>query len=110
MPSATEECRKPSGNCRGISHCLESGHPISCINSCCLIVLLQRIAGITMTLQYGLEASFREGLSSGNADVLRECLRTYSTIDKTRDAEALFRSCVVKPYMDEVFACYALFI
>jgi len=55
-----------------------------------------------MTLQYGLEASFREGLSSGNADVLRECLRTYATIDKTRDAEALFRSCVVKPYMDEV--------
>jgi len=57
-----------------------------------------------MTLQYGLEASFREGLSSGNADVLRECLRTYATIDKTRDAEALFRSCVVKPYMDEVTA------
>jgi len=55
-----------------------------------------------MTLQYGLEASFREGLSSGNADVLRECLRTYATIDKTRDAEALFRSCIVKPYMDEV--------
>jgi len=27
MPSAAEECRKPSGNCQGISHCLESGHP-----------------------------------------------------------------------------------
>ena len=25
MPSATEECCKPSGNCQGISHCLESG-------------------------------------------------------------------------------------
>jgi len=57
-----------------------------------------------MTLQCGLEASFREGLSSGNVDVLRECLRTYATIDKTRDAEALFRSFVVKPYMEEVFA------
>jgi len=28
MPSAAEECREPSGNCRGISHCLESGHPL----------------------------------------------------------------------------------
>jgi len=55
-----------------------------------------------MTLQYGLEASFREGLTSGNTDVLRDCLRTYATIDKTRDAEALFRSCIVKPYMEEV--------
>ena len=27
MPSAVEECRKPSGKCQGISHCLESGHP-----------------------------------------------------------------------------------
>ena len=26
MPSATEECRKTSGKCRGISRCLESGH------------------------------------------------------------------------------------
>ena len=30
MPSATEECREPSGICRGISHCLETGHPDSC--------------------------------------------------------------------------------
>jgi len=27
MPSAAEECHEPSGNCQGISHCLESGHP-----------------------------------------------------------------------------------
>ena len=27
MPSATEECREPSGNRQGISHSLESGHP-----------------------------------------------------------------------------------
>jgi len=27
MPSAVEECREPSGNCQGILHCLESGHP-----------------------------------------------------------------------------------
>ena len=28
MPSAAEECREPSENCQGISHCLESGHPV----------------------------------------------------------------------------------
>ena len=27
MPSAVKECREPSGNHQGISHCLESGHP-----------------------------------------------------------------------------------
>jgi len=27
MPSAVEECHEPSGNCQGMSHCLESGHP-----------------------------------------------------------------------------------
>ena len=27
MPSAVEKCREPSGNCQGISHFLESGHP-----------------------------------------------------------------------------------
>jgi len=29
MTSATEEGRKPSGKCGGISHCLESGHPVN---------------------------------------------------------------------------------
>ena len=27
MPCAAEECREPSGNCHGISHCLQSSHP-----------------------------------------------------------------------------------
>ena len=29
MRSATEECREPSGNCPGISHCLESGRRVN---------------------------------------------------------------------------------
>ena len=28
MPSAAEDCREPSAKCQGISHCLESGHPV----------------------------------------------------------------------------------
>ncbi len=61
-----------------------------------------RIATITTTLQFSLEGSFREGLQTGNVDVLRQCLRTYATIDKMRDAENLFRIFTVKPYMEDV--------
>ncbi|XP_070578022.1 conserved oligomeric Golgi complex subunit 2-like isoform X2 [Ptychodera flava] len=63
-----------------------------------------RIAVITTTLQLNLEDSFEIGLETGNLPVLRQCLRTYATIDKTKDAEMLFRSLVVKPYMDEVIS------
>ncbi|XP_077993852.1 conserved oligomeric Golgi complex subunit 2-like [Glandiceps talaboti] len=63
-----------------------------------------RIAVITTTLQMNLERSFEEGLETGNLEVLRQCLRTYATIDKTKDAEMLFRQLVVKPFMDEVIS------
>ena len=63
---------------------------------------MQRISGITLALQSGLEAKFREGLNTSTSAVIHDCLRTYATIDKMRDAENLFRSYVVKPYMEEV--------
>lgn len=63
-----------------------------------------RIAAITVTLQHSLEKSFREGLEAGDVNVLRQCLRTYATIDKMRDAEALFRLIAVKPYLDEIIS------
>ncbi|KAG7249752.1 hypothetical protein CRUP_016862, partial [Coryphaenoides rupestris] len=37
---------------------------------------------------------------TSNLDMVRHCLRTYATIDKTRDAEALVGQVLVKPYMD----------
>uniref|UniRef100_A0A673VU11 Conserved oligomeric Golgi complex subunit 2 n=1 Tax=Salmo trutta TaxID=8032 RepID=A0A673VU11_SALTR len=43
-----------------------------------------------------------QGLQTSNVDIVRHCLRTYATIDKTRDAEALVGQVLVKPYMDEV--------
>ena len=64
-------------------------------------LLFQRIANITTTLQFSLEGSFREGLENDQADILQQCLRTYATIDKMRDAEGLFRQIIVKPYMEE---------
>lgn len=64
--------------------------------------LCQRIAGITSMLQQSLEGLLIEGLQTGNVDMVRHCLRTYATIDKTRDAEALVGQVLVKPYMDQV--------
>ncbi|XP_029690927.1 conserved oligomeric Golgi complex subunit 2 isoform X2 [Takifugu rubripes] len=61
-----------------------------------------RIAGITSMLQQSLEGLLIEGLQSCNVDIVRHCLRTYATIDKTRDAEALVGQVLVKPYMDQV--------
>ncbi|KAG7493012.1 hypothetical protein MATL_G00020780 [Megalops atlanticus] len=61
-----------------------------------------RIAGITAMLQQSLEGLLIKGLQTSNVDIVRHCLRTYATIDKTRDAEALVGQVLVKPYMDEV--------
>ncbi|KAL7878076.1 hypothetical protein SRHO_G00047190 [Serrasalmus rhombeus] len=61
-----------------------------------------RIAGITAMLQQSLEGLLIQGLQTSNVDIVRHCLRTYATIDKTRDAEALVGQVLVKPYMDQV--------
>ncbi|XP_053768892.1 conserved oligomeric Golgi complex subunit 2 [Desmodus rotundus] len=61
-----------------------------------------RIAGITAMLQQSLEGLLLEGLRTSDVDIVRHCLRTYATIDKTRDAEALVGQVLVKPYMDQV--------
>ncbi|CAB1313258.1 unnamed protein product [Coregonus sp. 'balchen'] len=61
-----------------------------------------RISGITSMLQQSLEGLLIQGLQTSNVDIVRHCLRTYATIDKTRDAESLVGQVLVKPYMDEV--------
>uniref|UniRef100_A0A3Q3DKH5 Conserved oligomeric Golgi complex subunit 2 n=1 Tax=Hippocampus comes TaxID=109280 RepID=A0A3Q3DKH5_HIPCM len=61
-----------------------------------------RIAGITSMLQQSLEGLLIEGLRTSSVDMVRHCLRTYATIDKTRDAEALVGQVLVKPFMDQV--------
>ncbi|ELU10240.1 hypothetical protein CAPTEDRAFT_184924 [Capitella teleta] len=61
-----------------------------------------RIANITSTLQFSLEGLFLQGLETSNMPILRQCLRTYATIDKMRNAENLFRKHVVAPFMEEI--------
>lgn len=61
-----------------------------------------RIANITSTLQISLEGHFLEGLDTGNTEILQQCLRTYTLIDKIQDVENLFRQEKVRPYMEKV--------
>ncbi|XP_053460561.1 conserved oligomeric Golgi complex subunit 2 isoform X2 [Nycticebus coucang] len=63
-----------------------------------------RIAAITAMLQQSLESLLLEGFQTSNIDIVRHCLWTYATIDKTRDAEALVGQVLVKPYIEEVIA------
>ncbi|XP_032196804.1 conserved oligomeric Golgi complex subunit 2-like isoform X6 [Mustela erminea] len=62
----------------------------------------KHIAGITAMLQQSLGGLLLEGLQTSKVDIIRHCLWTYATIDKTRDEEALVGQVLVKPYMDEV--------
>ncbi|XP_058158938.1 conserved oligomeric Golgi complex subunit 2 [Dasypus novemcinctus] len=61
-----------------------------------------RIASITAMLQQSLEGLLLEGLQTSDVRIIRHCLRTYATIDKTRDAEILVGQVLVKPYVNEV--------
>lgn len=57
-------------------------------------------------LQQSLEGLLIQGLQTSNVAIVRHCLRTYATIDKTKDAEALVGQVLVKPYMEEVYLIY----
>lgn len=61
-------------------------------------------------LQQSLEGLLIQGLQTSNVAMVRHCLRTYATIDKTKDAEALVGQVLVKPYMEEVCFIYLTLI
>ena len=45
-----------------------------------------------------------EALQDNNADVLKRCLRIYTTIDKVDQAEQLIRTKIIAPYLEEVLS------
>jgi len=65
------------------------GHPI-------IDNIKSRVSLITSKLQESLEASFLEGLTLNQSDLVLRCLRTYALIDKVGHAEDLFRHNFVK--------------
>jgi len=63
---------------------------------------LQRIKFIENSLQSGLERLYQEGLQTKNVEVITTCLRTYSAIERASEAENIFRTTVVHPFMAKV--------
>ncbi|PIK35337.1 putative conserved oligomeric Golgi complex subunit 2 [Apostichopus japonicus] len=68
---------------------------------------IERVASEFNQLQYYVTQS--KGLPlvekirpSRHTSDLKQCLRTYATIDKMKDAEALYQQVAVKPFMDEI--------
>jgi hypothetical protein len=57
---------------------------------------------IAETLRTKLEATFAESVRTGDTDRLTQCLRTFAFIDRTADAEALYRTLVVAPFVAKV--------
>lgn len=49
-----------------------------------------------------MEHLYKEGLKTKNADIVANCLRTYSAIDRVKEAEFMFRVHIVQPFLDKV--------
>ena len=47
-------------------------------------------------------------ISHQDGELMRQCLRTYSLIDKTAEAEVLFRDSFVRPFLNTVFYTLAI--
>lgn len=62
----------------------------------------QRIAAVTSSLQARLEHSFQVALDKGDRDGLTHCLQAYASISRQEDAESMFQSVVVHPYLEKV--------
>jgi len=66
----------------------------------------KRIDFIENSLQKGMEHLYKEGLNTKNADIIANCLRTYSAIDRVKEAERMFRVHIVHPFMVRVRLSY----
>ena len=58
MPSAVEECREPSGECRGISHCLEGDHSEETASSVHFTVSSDNRASLASVAAAGINCSY----------------------------------------------------
>ena len=62
----------------------------------------KRIAAITSGLQSRLEEQFQEAVAGRDRERLAHCLQAYSSISRQEDAETMFQSTVVHPFLDKV--------
>ena len=76
--------------------------------SCCaespfVQTMEQRIARIETMMKDILEKLFVESVTKKEEDIIANCLRTYVAIDRIHEAEDLFKSSFVLPFLSTVF-------
>ncbi|KAL8480796.1 hypothetical protein ACS0TY_027359 [Phlomoides rotata] len=64
--------------------------------------MVKRIQHARLLLDTSLGHCFMDGLEHRDANALYNCLRAYAAIDNTTNAEEIFRSTVVAPFMQNI--------
>lgn len=62
----------------------------------------KRIQSASLLLDTGLGNCFTDALENRDANAIYNCLRAYAAIDNTKNAEEIFRSTVVAPFVEKV--------
>mgnify|MGYP001173784982 FL=1 len=82
-----------------LNHCLAK-----CESAPFVQEITPRINFIGDRLHSALAMQLMDALQDNNADVLKRCLRIYTTIDKVDQAEQLIRTKIITPYLEEVLS------
>ena len=64
----------------------------------------KRIQSASVLLDASLGHCFIDGLNNSDTSVLYNCLRAYAAIDNTKNAEEIFRTSVVAPFIHKTIA------
>jgi conserved oligomeric Golgi complex subunit 2 len=62
----------------------------------------KRIQNASLLLDTSLGHCFVDALENRDGNAIYNCLRAYAAIDNTRNAEEIFRSAVIAPFVDKV--------
>ena len=63
----------------------------------------KRIQSASLLVDTSLGHCFVDALEHRDANAIYNCLRAYAAIDNTRNAEEIFRSTVVAPFVEKIF-------
>ncbi|KFK29022.1 hypothetical protein AALP_AA7G078500 [Arabis alpina] len=64
----------------------------------------KRIQSASVLLDASLGHCFIDGLNNSDTSVLYNCLRAYAAIDNTKNAEEIFRTTIVAPFIHKIIA------
>lgn len=64
----------------------------------------KRIQSASVLLDASLGHCFIDGLNNSDTSVLYNCLRAYAAIDNTKNAEEIYRTTIVAPFIHKIIA------